>query len=96
VTTLDRAYQVIKKPVMTEKASDAMQARNAYTFRVPMDANKIEIRHSIERLFDVKVLSVNTLIQRGKWRRRGQSVGQAKNWKKAVVALAEGSTIDVL
>ena len=89
-------HSVILKPVITEKSTFATDLHNAYTFRVPMDTNKIEIRQSIETLFDVKVRSVNTLVQRGKWRRRGRSIGRAKNWKKAVVELAEGNTIDVL
>ena len=96
MTTLDRAYRVIQKPVITEKASDDTLRRNAYTFRVPRDANKVEIRQAVERLFDVRVESVNTLNVRGKWRIRGRSIGRSQSWKKAMVVLAEGSTIDVL
>ena len=96
MTTLDRAYRVIQKPVITEKASDDTIKRNAYCFRVPLDANKVEIRQSVERLFDVKVLSVNTLKVRGKWRIRGRNIGRTSSWKKAMVVLAEGQTIDVL
>jgi len=96
VTTLDRAYQIIEKPVITEKASDETGKRNAYTFRVPLDANKVEIRQAVQQLFDVKVRRVNTLHVSGKWRVRGRSIGMTRNWKKAVVVLAEGDTIDVL
>ena len=96
MTTLDRSYQIIKKPVVTEKASDAMGIRNAYTFRVPLDANKVEIRQAIEQLFEVKVKSVNTLRVQGKWRIRGRSIGRSQAWKKAMVVLAEGQTIDLL
>lgn len=96
MTTLDRSYRIIKKPVITEKASDATVVRNAYTFRVPVDANKVEIRQAVEKLFDVKVLSVNTLRVKGKWRIRGRSIGRTQPWKKAMVELAEGNTIDVL
>jgi len=96
VTTLDRAYQIIEKPVITEKASDETGKRNAYTFRVPLDANKVEIRQAVQQLFDVKVRRVNTLHVSGKWRVRGRSIGKTRNWKKAVVVLAEGDTIDVL
>lgn len=96
MTTLDRCYQLIKKPLITEKATDAMGSRNAYTFRVPVDANKVEIRIAVGRLFNVKVESVNTLRVRGKWRSRGRLVGKTPDWKKAVVVLAAGNTIDVL
>ena len=96
MTTLDRCYRVIKKPVITEKASDDTGRRNAYTFRVPVDANKVEIRHAVEKLFEVKVEKVNTLKVRGKWRVRGRSIGQTNPWKKAMVVLSEGQTIDVL
>ncbi|MCB9914436.1 MAG: 50S ribosomal protein L23 [Planctomycetes bacterium] len=93
---LDRMYEVIKKPVITEKATTDQASRNAYTFRVPVDANKIEIRQAVERLFDVKVNAVNTLRVSGKTRRRGWRAGTTPNWKKAMVTLAEGSTIDLI
>lgn len=96
MTTLDRAYRIIEKPVITEKASDETGKRNAYTFRVPLDANKVEIRQAVQQLFDVKVRRVNTLRVSGKWRVRGRSIGKTRNWKKAVVVLADGDTIDVL
>ena len=96
MTDLDRCYQIIKKPVITEKATTDSAIRNAYHFRVPQNANKVEIRQAVERLFDVKVTSVNTLNVSGKFRRRGYSVGRTQSWKKAMVTLAEGQTIDVL
>ena len=95
MTTLDRSYQIIKKPVMSEKASDAMQVRNAYTFRVPLDANKTEIRDAVQRLFDVKVKSVNTLNRKGKIKRFRGVRGRRQDVKKAVVTLEEGQSIDV-
>lgn len=96
MSTLDRAYQIIKKPVVSEKASDDSLKRNAYHLRVPVDANKVEIRQAVERLFDVKVLAVNTLKVRSKPRRRGWTMGNTPAWKKAMVTLAEGQSIDVL
>ena len=96
MTTLDRSYAIIKKPVITEKASDATGIRNAYTFRVPLDANKVEVREAVQKLFEVKVKSVNTLRVRGKWRVRGRSIGRSQPWKKAMVVLEEGQTIDLL
>lgn len=95
MSQLEQAYQVIKKPVVTEKATDQQAARNAYTFRVPLAANKVEIRQAVEKLFDVKVESVNTLRVIGKVKVRGRSIGRAQNWKKAMVALADGQTIDI-
>ncbi len=96
MTTLDRCYELIKKPLITEKATDETDRRNAYTFRVPLDANKVEIRIAVTRLFGVKVRSVNTLHVRGKWRSRGRLTGQTPAWKKALVVLAPGNTIDIL
>lgn len=92
----DRFYQLIKRPVVTEKGSDDTAARNAYHFEVPVSANKVEIRQAVEALFGVKVTSVNTLRMRGKVRRRGWVAGQRPDWKKALVTLREGDTIDVL
>ncbi|MCE9592745.1 MAG: 50S ribosomal protein L23 [Planctomycetes bacterium] len=96
MSTLDRQYHILQKPVITEKASDDTARRNAYHFRVPVDANKIEIRRAVEKLFSVKVLAVNTATVRGKVRRRGYVAGTTKSWKRAMVTLAEGNTIDIL
>ena len=96
MSNLDRAYQIIKKPVITEKASDDTGKRNAYHFRVPVDANKVEIRQAVEELFDVKVKSVNTLRVNSKSRRRGYTIRKTRAWRKAMVQLADGQTIDVL
>ncbi|NOT29402.1 MAG: 50S ribosomal protein L23 [Planctomycetes bacterium] len=96
MTTLDRDYHLIRRPLVTEKATDESARRNAYTFRVPRDANKIEIRQAVERIFSVKVLGVNTLSVKGKWKIRGRSIGRTQAWKKAMVVLQEGQTIDVL
>jgi large subunit ribosomal protein L23 len=82
--------------VITEKATDESARRNAYTFRVPLDANKIEIRQAVERLFKVNVKSVNTMHVQTKWRVRGRSLGETQPWKKARVTLAEGQTIEIL
>jgi large subunit ribosomal protein L23 len=96
MTTLDRSYHLIRRPLVTEKATDDTAGRNAYAFRVPRDANKVEIRQAVERLFTVKVRSVNTLNVKGKWKVRGRTLGRTQAWKKALVVLAEGQTIDVL
>jgi large subunit ribosomal protein L23 len=96
VTSLDRSYHLIRRPHVTEKATDDSARRNAYSFRVPRDANKVEIRQAVERLFEVKVKSVNTLVVKGKWKIRGRTIGRTQPWKKAMVVLEEGQTIDVL
>ena len=96
MSDIDRKYKIVARPVVTEKASTDTAERNAYHFRVPMDANKVEIRQAIEKVFEVKVLDVNTSHVRGKARRRGWVAGKRPDWKKAMITLAEGNTIDVL
>ncbi|MEM6673289.1 MAG: 50S ribosomal protein L23 [Planctomycetota bacterium] len=93
---IDRYYQIIKRSHVTEKATTDGLMRNAYHFRVPKTANKVEIRRAVESLFDVKVEAVNTLRVKGKSRRRGWVKGQKPDWKKAMVTLKEGDTIDVI
>jgi len=88
------AHDIIIKPVITERAMDNLQQRK-YTFRVVKDANKIEIAKAIESLFNgVKVEKVNTMNVRGKKRRQGRNEGYTPSWKKAIVTLKEGKTID--
>jgi large subunit ribosomal protein L23 len=87
---------VLLRPIVTERSTDAADARGAYTFIVAKDANKIEIRYAVEKIFDVKVADVRTMNYRGKTRRVGRSVGRRPSYKKAVVTLAEGQRIDVV
>ncbi len=87
-------YDVIRKPVITEKATMASEA-NAVVFEVAIDANKPQIKEAVEGLFGVKVKAVNTTVTKGKVKRfRGQP-GRRKDVKKAYVTLEEGNTIDV-
>ena len=87
-------HHIIKRPVaLTEKASRIKAEFNQVVFEVDRSANKIQIRLAVEALFGVKVLSVNTLIQRGKVKRMGRSYGKRHNWKKAIVTLREGDDI---
>jgi large subunit ribosomal protein L23 len=88
-------YRTVVRPIMTEKTSAAYQDRLEYTFEVAPDANKTAIRAAIEKLFGVTVTSVQTMNCRGKTRRVGQSVGKRANWKKAIVTLKDGDTIDI-
>ncbi|ARC90043.1 50S ribosomal protein L23 [Rhodovulum sp. MB263] len=87
-------YDVIRKPIITEKATMASEA-NAVVFEVAMDANKPEIKEAVEGLFGVKVKAVNTTITKGKVKRFKGILGRRKNVKKAYVTLEEGNTIDV-
>ncbi|MCH2168020.1 MAG: 50S ribosomal protein L23 [Oceanicola sp.] len=87
-------YDIVRKPVITEKATMASEA-NAVVFEVSIDANKPQIKEAVENLFGVKVKAVNTTITKGKTKRfRGQP-GKRKDVKKAYVTLEEGNTIDV-
>jgi large subunit ribosomal protein L23 len=87
--------EVIVRPVVTERSAELQENERTYTFIVTRDANKVEIRHAIERLFDVKVEAVRTANYQGKWRRVGRSLGRRAAYKKAIVKLAEGDSIDV-
>jgi large subunit ribosomal protein L23 len=86
--------KIIRRPiVLTEKASRLRQ-ENKVVFEVAREANKIEIRRAVEKLFGVKVTDVHTLVNRGKERRMGRGYAKMQNWKKAMVTLAEGQNID--
>ena len=89
------ARDVIIRPVVTERSTIMADEQDAFTFIVAEDANKIDIKRAVERLFDVKVKSVNTMRYRGKWRRVGRNYGRRPSFKKAIVKLAEGERIDV-
>jgi large subunit ribosomal protein L23 len=88
-------HRTIVRPIVTEQSSAAYQERGEYTFRVASDATKTTIRNAVETLFGVKVTGVWTSNQRGKARRVGQQVGRRPHWKKAVVKLRDGDTIDI-
>ena len=92
--TTERMYDVIVAPVITEKATLAGE-HNQVVFKVAKDASKPEIKAAVEKLFDVKVTGVNTLTVKGKTKRFRGRPGRRSDWKKAVVSLAEGSSIDV-
>jgi large subunit ribosomal protein L23 len=89
------ARDVIIRPVITERSYDGMEY-GVYTFEVAKEANKIEIAKAVEELFDVKVVKVNTLNVKPKPKRvRFGKPGQTKPWKKAMVTIAEGQTIEL-
>ncbi len=89
-------HTLISQPLITEKATDAMEDGGVYVFKVAKSSNKIEIKAAIEEIFDVKVRNVNTAMQRGKRKRIGRSVGFTNSFKKAIVTLVPGHKIDVL
>lgn len=90
----ERMYDIIRSPVITEKATLGSEHAQV-TFRVAMDASKPEIKAAVEGLFEVKVKSVNTLRQQGKQKRFRGRLGRRAAYKKAMVSLEEGQSIDV-
>jgi len=86
--------EIITRPLLTEKGTQMGDEDNKVVFEVAINANKIEIRHAVEKLYDVRVLSVRTQVVRGRLKRVGRSMGRCKNWKKAVVKLDGDASID--
>jgi large subunit ribosomal protein L23 len=99
--------QIIKRPLLTEKGTrlketggnpgkdlDPETIKSQLLFEVARDANKVEIRHAVEKLWNVDVLDVRTAIVRGKEKKMGRYVGKRSNWKKAVVTIAAGQNIE--
>lgn len=86
--------EIIIRPVITEHSYDMME-QNVYTFEVAKDANKIEVRQAIEAIFGVKVVKVNILNVKAKPKRVRYIAGKTRTWKKAMVTLAEGETIEL-
>lgn len=87
-------YQVIVKPLITEKAT-MLASEHKYAFHVLKHANKKQIREAVELAFSVKVTGVNTMNMHGKRRRLGRRLTRAPDWKKAIVTLAEGESIQI-
>lgn len=87
-------YDIIKRPVNTEKTNIQKEAVNQVTFEVDQRANRIEIMLSVEEIFKVNVSAVNTIHVKGKIKRRGKTLGKRKDWKKAIVTLMPGERIE--
>ena len=85
------AEDIILAPIVTEKSSSDMQ-EGKYTFKVAKKATKVEIKNAVEKLFEVKVLNVNTMTVKGKEKRVGRSIGKTADWKKAVVTIDTNPT----
>ncbi|MFT7516383.1 MAG: large subunit ribosomal protein L23 [Myxococcota bacterium] len=90
------AYEIIQKPILTEKSTSEQERSNVYRFEVAGGANRIEIKQAVEMLFEVKVDAVNTMVRNGKMRRRGASVYRTATKKIALVKLVDGDKIDLL
>ena len=88
-------YGVIIRPLITEQSMHFASTRGAYNFQVNQKANKTEIKHAIEKIYNVKVRKVRTANRKGKVRRRGKRFGQTSRWKKAVVYLESDYHIDL-
>jgi large subunit ribosomal protein L23 len=101
--------QIIKRPLLTEKGTrlkdtggrpgedgelDPSSMKSQLLFEVASDANKVEIRHAVQKLWNVDVLAVRTAVVRGKEKRMGRFVGKRSNWKKAIVTIAAGQTVE--
>lgn len=84
---------VLIRPLVTEKTTDLMQ-ENKYTFVVPLNANKVEIRQAVEQIFKVKVVELNTVRVLGKVKRMGKTQGKRPDYKKAIVKIAAGQRIE--
>lgn len=89
-------FYILKKPILTEESTIQTTTKNKYVFSVDPRANKSQIRDAVETMFKVKVVDVNTMNYDGKLRRRGRYVGRKPDWKKAIVTLRQGDTIDLM
>lgn len=87
-------WRIIVRPLITEKGTLLKEGANQYLFEIAKGANKIEVKQAVEALFKVKVLDVHTISVKGKRRRLGRFVGRTPDWKKAVVTLKEGQSIE--
>ena len=90
----NKAYQIILNPLVTEKSTQLSEF-NKMVFSVPVNATKLEVKSSIEKIFSVKVKTVNTILLKGKVKRFKGVLGKRSNTKKAIVTLAPGNTIDL-
>jgi|TARA_Y100000588_G_scaffold75399_1_gene78556 large subunit ribosomal protein L23 len=92
----ERMHQILLRPVISEKSTNAAEANRQVVFEVLENATKAEVREAVEKLFNVSVIAVQVLNVRGKIKRFGKTPGKRNNWKKAYVRLAVGDDIDFL
>ena len=93
---MSESHEIIETASLTEKSTLLSEKQNKYVFRVSPRANKIQIKHAVERLFQKKVVDVNTCNYAGKQKRVRGPLGRRPNWKKAIVTLAEGEKIELV
>lgn len=91
--SVSRAYRVLLRPIISEKASRQQTTLNQYFFAVAIKANKIEIAKAVKSAYGITPLDVNVIRMEGKTSRRGRTIGKRKDWKKAIVTLPKGKTI---
>lgn len=91
---VERLYQVLQRPHITEKATRIADAHNQIVFRTALDAKKEDIKAAVEMIFSVKVTHVHTLMQKSKVKRRGGMVGKRAGWKKAIVTVQKGQEVN--
>ena len=89
-------YDVLKRPILTEKSNAQKETANKITFEVDRRANKIEIKQAVEKIFKIKVSDVHTMVVRGKAKRLKNLLGKRSDWKKAVVTLKPGEKVPFL
>jgi large subunit ribosomal protein L23 len=89
-------FNILQRPVMTEKSTISQEMQNKYTLQVSSKATKRQIKRAVELAFKVKVVKVNTLNTKSKQKRLGRFVGKSTPWKKAIVTLAEGNNIEFI
>jgi large subunit ribosomal protein L23 len=87
-------YEIVMRPLITEKGSIQKEVNNQLSFEVARKANRVEIRHAVEKIFNVRVLKVRTMQMKGKVKRVGRTLGKRRDWKKAIVTLAGGENIE--
>jgi len=87
-------YEILKRPVITEKSTIQKEANNQLAFEVDRRANKVEIRRAVEQVFSVRVMDVRTIQMKGKAKRFGRTLGARRHWKKAIVTLAQGEHVE--
>lgn len=89
-------YSVIRKPMLTEKCHDLKEKYNQVAFQIDRRANKVQVKEAVEKIFKVKVKRVNVMNMAGKKKRLGRNMGKRSDWRKAVVTLMPGETIDII
>nr|HID59249.1 50S ribosomal protein L23 [Desulfobacterales bacterium] len=87
-------YDIIRRPLITEKSTTQKEEQNQVSFEVDRRANKVEIKKAIEKIFNVRVKKVRTMQMKGKVKRFGRKIGKRRDWKKAIVTLEPGERIE--